>query len=156
MSLGQIGLRLAQIGGSKDASIIDSRYWKLLHNIIASPGASSASWLKSLLGRIALVPILISLLEASSAKKDSEQLLALAARCLAIVWPIGTQKVTTEAFLSCWATFLVKSSPFQEKAGLEKIGALITESFRASFSNSSARRKVCAPVILACSNQLWD
>ncbi|KAH6917636.1 Urb2/Npa2 family-domain-containing protein [Coprinopsis sp. MPI-PUGE-AT-0042] len=126
----------------KEAAVIDSRYWKLLNNILPSPGTSSASWLKALLGRIAVVPVMTSLLEALNAARDSEQLLSLVAPCLAIIWPIGTQKVTTEVFLSCWTTFLVKSLHLRDNADLDKIGTLITESYRASFANSSTRKKV--------------
>ncbi|EAU93316.2 hypothetical protein CC1G_08629 [Coprinopsis cinerea okayama7 len=129
----------------KDSSIADIRYWKLLDEIISNEklnSSSSTAWIKALLGRISVVPIVTSLLTSLNAVQTLEDLLEYASSALSVLWPLGTQKLTTEVLLGCWTTFLTKSIPFADNTSLQKIGVLITETYRQSLSNSSARKKI--------------
>lgn len=59
-----------------------------------------------------------------------------------IVWPLSVHKVGVEALLELFGTFLKAAVDLQAPDDLEKLGEIITTSFRSALSNSSNKKKV--------------
>jgi hypothetical protein len=70
-----------------------------------------------------------------------------ASHCVSILYPLGTQKLTTEAFLESWGSFLKNAGNFIDDVSSIKIGLVITRAYKNSLSNSSSRKKVCMIVV---------
>ena len=135
--------------------LIDTRYWKLLLDVISSEHTASQAqkgstsrpqktWLSALLLRIPMSVILLSFLALLKEARpdDLEQLILVAHSCLSSLWPIGLNKMNAEILLDCWGTFLQifeETGPTEEFA---QIGALLSKSYRNSLAISSAKKKV--------------
>ncbi|KAF5368462.1 hypothetical protein D9758_002365 [Tetrapyrgos nigripes] len=133
--------------GPAKTSLLDTRFWRLLLDVIStSDPLPSSSWLPAILSRTPLIPIVVSLLE-TLCKVDlvvHSEVLTLVRPCLAILWPISTQKMTTEALLDCFASFLrfMKSRSQELDINPNHVGLFIVTSFRRSFATCSTKKKI--------------
>ncbi|KAJ2920391.1 hypothetical protein MD484_g47, partial [Candolleomyces efflorescens] len=131
--------------------LVNERYWGLLSKLLSSPSPNvqpsspqTSLWLKSSLSRISIAPVINAFLNLWSQldASQSTQLMAQASYCISILYPLGTQKLTTEAFLESWGSFLKNAENFTDNASSIKIGLIITRAYKNSLSNSSSRKKV--------------
>ncbi|KAF5337392.1 hypothetical protein D9611_003253 [Ephemerocybe angulata] len=136
--------------GVSTNALASERYWKLLSSVLypndapSSPTSNTVAWLKPILGRIAIVPIVSAFLNLWPELEPSQSanLLEYTSRCISLLYPLGTQKLTTEALLEAWGTFLKNSGPFVNELSAIKIGAVLTKVYGDSLSNSSNRKKL--------------
>ena len=124
-------------------------YWSLLNNILYSSLEASRSnrvWLPPLLTRYSISPMIVSFLTAiKSSKAESFQpLLQHFAQCMYIIWPIVTTRQNLDSLSECFNAVLSYSSIFTESGELklDRFSLLVVRSFRQSFGNSSAKKKV--------------
>ena len=141
--------------------ILDHRYWILLADIISftDPQVQNAksrpqkTWLKLLLNRIPIAPIVlgfISLIHTLS-HHDRLSLTPVVRQCLAIVWPLGIQKATSDTLLECFGGVLKFSKDDDDIGGndsLANIEEMVTASFRTAFENASNKKKVRSSIFL--------
>lgn len=145
----------SQIDGQKSSSnpLCDQRYWKLLLDVLtssaeakhqAASSVNSSPWLKALLGRVAIVSIVTSFLNLWKDCESSQTSLLLdyASRCISVLYPLGTQKLTTEALLEAWGTFVHNGLHLVEIPSAARVGAVLTKVYGDSLSNCSSRKKV--------------
>ncbi|KAJ2928969.1 hypothetical protein H1R20_g8232, partial [Candolleomyces eurysporus] len=138
--------------GLSTNALTNERYWKLLSTLLTStgPNAQSSSslqtnlWLKSILSRVSIAPVVNAFLNLGSQLEPSQssQLTIHASHCISILYPLGVQKLTTEAFLESWGSFLKYAGNFIDDVPSIKIGLVITKAYKNSLSNSSSRKKV--------------
>ncbi|TFK23128.1 hypothetical protein FA15DRAFT_621503 [Coprinopsis marcescibilis] len=129
----------------KDHAIANPRYWKLLKSVIEdNPTNPTGTWLRALLGRISIVPIVSNFLSCLLIADDPESLLSPATSCWEVIWPIGAQKLTTDALLNCWLNYLSKTQTLLGRPAICGIGMILTDTYRHSLSNSSSKKKVYA------------
>ena len=132
---------------------LDLRYWTLLADIISAtdtqvPSAKSRSlktWLRPLLNRIPIVPIVVGFISFLPIlpKPDRFSLTPVVQRCLAILWPLGVQKATSDTLLECFGGVLkLLKEGMDGDDSLENIGEIVTASFRSTFENVSNKKKV--------------
>ncbi|KAI0307580.1 hypothetical protein B0F90DRAFT_24804 [Multifurca ochricompacta] len=132
--------------------VLDLRYWKLLHGIILSVtsespkmGTISNDWLRPLLNRVPLLPIVLSLLSnfLNLPTQKQDELCSHSSRSLALVWSLATPKFTPDALLECFGAALqvlegtVESS---ESSGMIEICRLVTSSLQTILSNSLTKK----------------
>lgn len=127
--------------------LANDRYWKLLSEVLSSSAASASNglaWLKPMLGRISIVPITTAFLDLWNQLdvSQSAQLLLHASYCISILYPLGTQKSTTEVLLDAWGTFLKNIRNFLDDGSAVNVGVVLTKVYGDSLSNSSSRKKV--------------
>ncbi|KAF9535580.1 Urb2/Npa2 family-domain-containing protein [Crepidotus variabilis] len=120
--------------------ILDERYWRLLHSILDNStldGVATNSWLTQLLHRIPLGPVIGAFLLNLHTSKTPGALISQFAGCVALLWPISSQRMNVEGLQESFGAFLHCTS----YEGLRKVGILLTNSYRSSFSNSSSKKK---------------
>ncbi|KAG5639320.1 hypothetical protein H0H81_004523 [Sphagnurus paluster] len=135
--------------------ILDLCFWNLLHDVISSTTSQlldphtrpSKTWLPTLLKRIPLAPTLVSLLGAIVDLDATSQssLCQVVAACLTLIWPLASQKTSTEVLLECFGAFIYAYRQNHEaNENLANIGLVVTSSYRNSLWNSSNKKKVYA------------
>ena len=135
--------------------ILDLRYWTLLVDIISftdlqlqnAKSRPQKTWLKPLLNRIPIVPIVLAFISLIRTLSESDclSLTPVVRQCLAIVWPLGIQKATSDILLECFGGVLNVSKDDDGIGGndsLSNIGEMVTASFRIAFENTSNKKKV--------------
>ncbi|KAF9036465.1 hypothetical protein BDZ89DRAFT_1157548 [Hymenopellis radicata] len=126
------------------ASVLDVRYWELLSDVLSSPQVPLKTWLPSMLNRISVATIVVSLLSSLNTLENERQtaLSISASKCLSILWPLSVRKIGVDALLECLGAFLsaVNNNDLDESA--LQIGTWIANSFRLSLSNSSNKKKI--------------
>ena len=127
------------------SSLCTERYWKLLSEVLSS---SSAAWLRPILARMSIVPIVTAFMNSWSQLETLHH----AAYCILILYPLGTQKSTTEVLLDAWGAFL---NNFIDDVSAVKVGLVLTKVYSDTLSNSPSRKKVCSlPFPWLCSNHI--
>ncbi|GLB36377.1 hypothetical protein LshimejAT787_0306650 [Lyophyllum shimeji] len=132
---------------------LDLRFWSLLQDVISSSNMKASethtralkTWLPTLLSRIPFAPTLLSLLGQLRALDSAfrRSLSHVVSACVAIIWPLAAQKLTTETILECFGSFIDTYILSQEPDdNLARIGIVITSSYRNSLWNSSHKKKV--------------
>ncbi|KAH9060868.1 Urb2/Npa2 family-domain-containing protein [Lactarius vividus] len=141
--------------GARDSGqnpVLDLRYWKLLHGVCLSVNSESfkttpigSTWLRPLLNRLPLLPIVLSLLSNSldlPTQKRSELYLQ-SSKSLAFFWPLAAPKFAHDVLLDCFGAVLrVIEAVSGEVSGLFEIRGLVTSSLRAALSNVPNKRKL--------------
>ena len=124
-------------------------YWSLLNSILYSSLEASRSnrvWLPPLLTRYSISPMIVSFLNAIKNSKvvSFQPLLQHFAQCMYIIWPIVTTRQNLDSLSECFNAVLSYSSTFLESGELklDRFSLLVVRSFRQSFGNSSAKKKV--------------
>lgn len=133
--------------------VFDKRYWRLLLELVTSPGTprkgitesrSIKTWLVPLLHRIPIGPIAVVFLNSFVQVHEGyrEQLSELANSCLIILWPLAVQRMNGELLLDCFGALLgfLFSNPLD--AGFAKNGRLVVNSYRDSLNNSFNKKKL--------------
>jgi len=132
-------LRRSSYPYSSTNVLASERHWKLLSQVLHDK--QSRTWLNPILGRIAIAPIVSASLEVWSQTR-SLNAPAYAFACIAILYPLGTQKSTTEAILEPWGTFLKSFHYSEDRHSVSNIGLVLTQTYAESLANSSSRKKV--------------
>ncbi|KAF8624871.1 hypothetical protein AX15_005748 [Amanita polypyramis BW_CC] len=132
-------------------SVLDIRYWTLLQDVIythsrtedAGSPRSFKTWLGATLVRVPVAHIVLSFLDSRGQHRTHQDDLSKAiSTCLAVLWPIGAQKTTTEALLECFCAVL--SAIHDADEGLAKVASLTVNSYRSSLANNSNKKKFCS------------
>jgi hypothetical protein len=134
---------------------LDSRFWTLLADIIApldtqlqtAKSRPSKAWLKPILNRVPIAPILLTFMSLLPKLAKPERLLLtpMVRRCLVIIWPLCVQKIKPDTLLECFGGLLdlfKENGDFVEDENLTKTGEMITASFASAFGNASNKKKV--------------
>ncbi|KAI1797672.1 Urb2/Npa2 family-domain-containing protein [Ganoderma leucocontextum] len=141
--------------------IVDTRYWKLLADILthshpAREGDHSRTlrpWLVPLLNRIPIAPVILSYLElASPGDQFDLAQYKLFARCVSILWPLAVPKFSPETLLECFGAVVQLSVPSVVSASDRSWGTLqalddfrasssMVVSYRTSLAGSASKRK---------------
>ncbi|KAH9921960.1 Urb2/Npa2 family-domain-containing protein [Epithele typhae] len=139
--------------------LYDSRFWGLLSDVLCVPHAARASdhgrairaWMVPLLNRIPISPIVLSYLEAyHSGCRDAVFGFEIAARCIAVLWPLAAPKFNPETLLESFGAVIrlgasanAPVSPFNLPQTLDVSRALtaIVSSYRSCLANWAAKRK---------------
>jgi hypothetical protein len=148
------------VGNRLSNPILDPRYWALLAEIISpsNPQVHSPksrlpkTWLTPLLNRIPIVPVVLAFISLLPTLPKAERLslTPVVQRCLAIIWPLGVQKVMPDTLLECFGGVLKLFKEDNDIIGddsLKKIGEMITVSFRSVLGNAASKKKV-RPIII--------
>ena len=135
--------------------VLDLRYWKLLHGVCLSVNSENSktasvgsTWLRPLLNRMPLLPIVLSLLSNSldlPAQKRNELYLQ-SSKSLVFLWSLAAPKFAHDALLDCFGAVLrviEKATASGEVSGLFKICGLVTSSLHTALSNVLNKKKVC-------------
>lgn len=141
--------------------MFDKRYWRLLLELVKSPGTPRKGttdsrpikiWLAPLLHRIPVGPVVVVFLNSfvHIDEEEREQLSELASSCLIILWPLAVQRMNGELLLECFGALLgyLFSNPLD--AGFAKNGRLVVNSYRNSLNNSSNKKKVRVWLLHGC------
>ncbi|KAI0963291.1 hypothetical protein AcW1_000407 [Taiwanofungus camphoratus] len=140
--------------------VLDTRYWKLLFDIISYTDASKANghsralktWLVPLLNRVPVAPIIVAFfsMSESSGRDGMCSLDVLVSRCLTVLWPMAVPKFSPETLLECFGAVIVHSMNHIDRivtsADFEKdtmqAQSLVVSSYRTAFSNSANKKKL--------------
>jgi hypothetical protein len=102
-------------------------------------------WLVPLLNRTPLAPVVVALLELTF-DLDSESLKQLVHCSSAVInalWPLSYAKMTAEALMDCFGSFLVVLPKIADHLGdLLSVGKLVSSSLKNAYGNSSNKKKV--------------
>jgi hypothetical protein len=132
--------------------VLDLRYWNLLHAVCLSESSKTASigskWLRPLLNRVPLLPIVLSLLSNSLylPAQRRDELYLQSSKSLAFLWSLAAPKFALDALLDCFGVVLrviEKATASGEVSGLFEICGLVTSSLRTALSNVLNKKKVC-------------
>lgn len=142
--------------GTRDSGpnpVLDLRYWKLLHGVCLSVNSESSktatvgsTWLRPLLNRVPLLPMVLSLLSNSlnlPAQKRNELYLQ-SSKSLAFLWSFAAPKFALDALLDCFGAVLrviEKATASGEVSGLFEICGLVTSSLHTALSNVLNKKK---------------
>ena len=135
--------------------VLDLRYWNLLHAVCLSMNSESSKtesigskWLRPLLNRVPLLPIVLSLLSNSLylPAQRRDELYLQSSKPLAFLWSLAAPKFALDALLDCFGAVLriiEKATASGEVLGLFEICGLVTSSLRTALSNVLNKKKVC-------------
>ena len=136
--------------------VLDLRYWKLMQDILMSVStigskASSGSdvWLITLLNRVPLLPIVLSVLSNSPSlpAQKRDELYFPCSKSLALVWSLASPKFSPDNLLECFGAMLKvlneETAVSGGTTGLVEICMLVTFSLHAALSNFTNKKKVC-------------
>jgi hypothetical protein len=134
-------------------SVLDSRFWELLGDVVSPTNSPSSSvntrpiktWLVPLLSRIPIAPIAISFLNLISLldSVSRQQLAQSVCRSLLILWPLGVPKLGSDTLSDCFSAVLGIFKECESNERLAHVGLFMTSSFRTSLANASNKKKVC-------------
>jgi len=140
---------------SESNPVLDLRFWLLLHDILSSLGSGGSktglvrnAWLISLLNRMPLLPIVLTLLsnavDLPVQKRDVIYLKS--SESLALVWSLAAPKFSLDNLLECFGAVLrvleAEAAASGENLGLVAICTSVTSSLRSALSHSSNKKKV--------------
>ena len=135
--------------------VLDLRYWMLLHGICLSVDSENSkmasvgsAWLRPLLNRVPLLPIVLSLLSNSLnlPAQRRDELYLQSSKSLAFLWSFAAPKFALDALLDCFGAVLrviEKETSSSDVSGLFEICGLVTSSLHAALSNLLNKKKVC-------------
>lgn len=136
-------------------TVLDLRYWKLLHDVSSSLNNSDRSktvsvggtWLRPLLNRVPLLPIVYSLVSNSLnlPVQERNELYLQASNSLAFLWSLASPKFAHDALLDCFGALLrvlERETESGEALGLFEITGLVTSSLHTIVSNALNKKKV--------------
>ncbi|KAI0271531.1 Urb2/Npa2 family-domain-containing protein [Gloeopeniophorella convolvens] len=135
--------------------VLDVRYWELLHETLLSantvrPKGDSLSntWLRPLLNRIPLLPVVLSLLSNAPnlSLREREEIYLQSSRLLALTWSLASPKFTVDTLLECFGAVLsaleAERAEYTASSGLAAITALVTTSLHTALFNSMNKKKL--------------
>ncbi|KAF9451771.1 hypothetical protein P691DRAFT_698549 [Macrolepiota fuliginosa MF-IS2] len=126
-------------------SIFNQEYWKLLLDVLSDKSSSTTrpikTWLTPLLHRTPLQPILSTFLTKLREINCCDELANRFFSCIAIMWPISVQKMSSENLADLFGMLLQQADEADLSPGIVNIGMLITASYRTSLSNSVNKKK---------------
>lgn len=135
--------------------VLDLRYWNLLHAVCLSVNSESSkmasigsTWLRPLLNRVPLLPIVLSLLSNSLClpAQRRDELYLQSSKSLAFLWSLAAPKFAPDALLDCFGAMLrviEEAAASGEVSGLFEICGLVTSSLHTALSNILNKKKVC-------------
>lgn len=133
---------------SSSDSLLDSRYWALLRDVISNQPANSAhihpSWLVNILNRLPLATLVSRALSrhASMPIERQLELFSVFTPCIKAIWQIPAAKMTAEQLLDCAESLWSMCSDQEVKSLASPIGSLIMVSYRRAFVHSPNKKKV--------------
>jgi hypothetical protein len=136
--------------------VLDLRFWLLLHDILSSLGSGGSktglvrnAWLVSLLNRLPLLPIVLSLLSnvMNLPAQERDVIYLNSSKSLTLVWSLAASKFSLDNLLECFGAVLrvleAEAAGSGENSGLVAICTSVTSSLRGALSHSSNKKKVC-------------
>ncbi|KDR84752.1 hypothetical protein GALMADRAFT_217814 [Galerina marginata CBS 339.88] len=130
--------------------IFNTHYWQLIISLLEDPPVKHSdsrptkTWLTSLLHRIPLGPVVVAFLTSFNISEDiqKEELASVVGTCLAMLWPIAVQRMSTEILQECVGALFFAVSSGGTNDGISRIGHMISNSYGNSLANSSNKKKL--------------